>query len=135
MHVTPEFFALCVVALVAGLDRFGLLDRWKKKSAADAAAELAIAGETIRRIRAERNQAIEVARKLEQTRSLEPVLEQLHANAELQAQVLDRLVHHNGSFAHMEEALSTMGEGLKLVTGFIAGVVDLPVKHPSRGGS
>lgn len=129
--MSPEFIGLCVAGVFVALDRFGVLDRFKKKSPADAAAELAIAAETIRRLRDERNQALNVAAKLEQTRSLEPVLEQLHANAELQAQVLDRLIHHNGSFKHMEVSLGAIAEGLKLVTGFIVGVADLPA-NPER---
>lgn len=130
--MTPEFIALCIVGVVVGLDRFGVLDRFKKKSAVDAAGELAIAERTIERLREERNQARNERRRLEQTRSLEPVLEQLSENAKLQAQVLDRLVHHNGSFRHMEESLSEIHEGLRLLTGFIAGLVELPMT-PSKG--
>jgi DNA-binding Xre family transcriptional regulator len=134
MHVTPEFVAAAVVAAIVMLDRYTtLLDRFKKKSASDAAAELAISEQTISRLRDERNKALRAAQKLEQTRSLEPILEQLHANAELQASVLDRLIHHNGSFKHIEESLAEIREGLRLMTGFIAGVVELPIKPPAGG--
>lgn len=126
--MSPDFFALVLVAAVYGLDRFGLLDRWKTKSSADAAAELAIANRAIDRLRHERNQARDHAGKLEATRSLEPVLAQLEANAQLQKDVLERLVHHNGSFAHMESSMKELVESLKLLTGFIAGVVELPTR-------
>lgn len=124
--ISPDFVALVIAATIYALDRFGFLDRFKKKSASDAAAELAIANQTIERLRAERNHGREVNMRLEQTRSLEPVLAQLETNATLQEQVLERLVHHNGSFAHMEAAMNTLVESLKLLTGFIAGVVEFP---------
>lgn len=135
MHVSPEFIGLCVVAVVAALDRYGLLDRFKKKSAVDAAGELAIAERTIERLRDERNQARVERQKLAETRSLEPVLEQLNENAKLQAEVLDRLIHHNGSFKHMEESMGEIREGLRILTGFIAGVAEIPMRQGDRGGS
>jgi hypothetical protein len=125
--VNPTFIALVVGLTVAALERFTtVLDRFKKKSTVDAAAELAIANITIERLRHERNQAREEKLALETVRFVEPVLTQLQANAELQKDVLDRLVHHNGSFAHMEASMKELVESLKLLTGFIAGVVELP---------
>lgn len=127
MNLSPDFFALVVVAVVYMLDRLGMLDRFKRRSAADAAGELAIAEHTIARLRTERNEALQNAQQLQQTRSLEPILAALHANTELQAQVLDRLSHHNGSFKEMHEgmeeirtSLHLVTEGLRVVTGFIA---------------
>lgn len=134
MHlVSPEFIVAVVVGLVIALERYTtLLDRFKKKSPADAAAELSIASTTIQRLRAERNRALEIAAALEKTRSFEPVLAQLEANAELQKQVLDRLVHHNGSFAHMEASMQELVKSLQLLSGFIAGVVELPTRPPQE---
>jgi hypothetical protein len=132
--VSPDAVVAVVVGSVIALERYTpLLDRFKKKSAADAAAELAIADQTIHRLRDERNQALEVARELRGKTSLEPVIDQLAANAELQAQVLDRLIHHNGSFKHIEESLGEVRKGLQMLTGFIAGVVELPMKPPTSG--
>lgn len=130
--MSPDFVALCAVAVVFMLDRFSLLDRFKRKTVAESAAELTIAGSTIERLRGERNRALEAVRLLEQTRSLEPVLEQLHQNAQLQAQVLERLVHHNGAFKHMEESLRLIVEGMKALTGTIAELHDLPLTTPQQ---
>lgn len=130
--MSPDFVALCAVAVVFMLDRFSLLDRFKRKTVAESAAELTIAGSTINRLRSERNGALETVKRLEQTRSLEPVLEQLHQNAQLQAQVLERLVHHNGAFKHMEESLHLIVEGMKALTGTIAELHDLPLTTPQQ---
>lgn len=146
MGVSPDFVALVVLAVLGAGAYFGLWERLglKNRTVASAAAELDIANTTIDRLRHERNQAREQARQLEATRSLEPVLAQLSASAEIEKQVLDRLVHHNGSFAHMEasmkELIATireerqraraegqeMVESLKLLTGFLAGLAELP---------
>lgn len=134
MHVSPDAVVAVVVGSVIALERYTpLLDRFKRKSAADAAAELAISEQTIHRLRIERNQALATARELRGKTSLEPVIEQLQTNAELQAQVLDRLIHHNGSFKHLEESLGEVREGLRMLTGFIAGVVEIPLKPPAGG--
>lgn len=117
--------ALLVVALVYGLDRFGYLP--KRRTSSEAAAELDINARTIDRLSVDLNHAREQLLALEKTRSLEPVLTQLRQNAELQAQVLDRLVHHNGSFAHMERSLREISEGFKLMTGYIAGAVGVRI--------
>lgn len=131
MTVTPEFVALVVVGIIVGLDRFGLLDRFKRRTAVDSVGELAIADRKIRRLE---SQVAEMrAQKVELVEgALRPVLEQLGENARLQAQVLDRLVYHNGSFRHMERALGEIHEGLKMLTGFIAGIAELPTSSPPR---
>jgi len=133
MSVSPDFVALCVIGAIILANNLGLLERLgvKPQANAEAAAEIAIKDQTIERLRTERNRAREAATQLEATRSIEPVLEQLHANAALQKDVLDRLVHHNGSFAHMEASMKELVESLKLLTGFIAGIVELPQKERS----
>lgn len=60
---------------------------------------------------------------LERERSLVPVLDALEKNAQLQSKVLDRLAHHNGSFAHMEQAMGHIEESLRLIVGYIVASV------------
>lgn len=131
MHVSPDFVALCVVGVIILGNYLGLLDRLgiRNKSATDAAAELAIREATIERLVGERDKARAEKAELAATRSLEPVLAQLQAHADLQKQVLDRLVHHNGSFAHMETSMRELVESIRLLTGFVAGVLELPQKE------
>lgn len=50
--------------------------------------------------------------ELEQTRSMQPIVEALAKNSELQAQILERLANHNGSFRHMEDSLDTVRASL-----------------------
>lgn len=127
--MSPDAIALAAVAVLYLANALGLLERLGvRRTAADAAAELDIANRTIDRLRKERNQEHDRAQQLESTHSLTPVLAQLEAHATLQQQVLDRLVHHNGSFAHMEASMKELVESLKLLTGFIAGIVELPPK-------
>ena len=131
MHVTSDFVAVCVVGAVYLANILGLLDRLgiKNRSATEAAAELAIREATIERLVGERDKARDETNTLAATRSLEPIISQLAANAELEKQVLDRLVHHNGSFAHMEASMRELHEGLKMLTAFIAAALDLPQKE------
>jgi hypothetical protein len=124
--MNPTSIAVVVVAVIYLANAVGLLDRLgvKSRSASEADAEIAIRDRTIDRLAA-RNA------ELEATHSMTPVLEQLHQNAGLQAEVLDRLVHHNGSFRHMETSLREIAEGFKLMTGFIAGAVGVkPTGEP-----
>lgn len=127
-----------IVGAVAGAlwvaDRMGWLP--SKKSSADAAGELSIAEKTIKRLRGERDRERIRAEKLAQERTNEPVLEvlgeisrQLAQNAQSQSQVIDRLATHNGSFAHMEQSLDQLREGMRLLTGFIASIADIPVRE------
>lgn len=132
LPVTPGWVAAVIVLTVAALERYTtVLDRFKKQTTADAVAEISLKDQTITRLRHERNQAREEKQALETVRFVEPVLSQLQANAALQKDVLDRLVHHNGSFAHMESSMKELVESLKLLTGFIAGIVDLPQREKS----
>ena len=57
---------------------------------------------------------------LRQTRSLEPVLEQLARNSEIQTQTLDKLTSLNGGLAKVEEGLASTVEALKSVAGMVA---------------
>jgi hypothetical protein len=109
--------ALAFVALLYALDRFGYLP--KKKTPADSVAELEIRDMKIERLETE----------IAEWKANKPLLELLKQIAETNSHVMDRLVHHNGSFKHMEESLREIGEGLKLITGFIAGVLEIPVKE------
>jgi hypothetical protein len=67
--------------------------------------------------------------ELRATRTMEPILRLLQSNAQVQGQVLDRLVHHNGSFKHMEESFGEIHEALRLLTGFITGITDIPTRE------
>lgn len=125
--------AFIAALVIAGVDRMGLLDWIKPKSAADAVAELELRDRTIERLRTERNAALDKAAELQRTRSLEPILDQLAENSRLQAQVIDRLAAHNGSFAHMEKALGTVADGLKALMGTIAELHDIPLKNTPPG--
>lgn len=120
MSPLVELGAIVAVALVYALDRFGYLP--KRRTTEEAAAELKIKDQTIVRLRRERNEARDEKAVLVNVRFVEPVLAQMQDNAKLQAEVLDRLIHHNGSFKHMEESLGHIEEGLKMLTGFIAEV-------------
>jgi hypothetical protein len=140
MHATPEFIAAVIFAVGVLLDRYTtLLDRFKKKTPVDAGAELAIADRKIERLEAQVSELR--AQKLELVESaLHPVLEQLAENARLQSeasktngQILERLIHHNGSFKHVEDTLGHIDESFKLMTGFIAGLVELPLLPPNSG--
>lgn len=122
--------ALLVVGVIYALDRFGYLP--KKRSSSEAAAELEINARTIERLRVERNHAREQLHALEQTRSLEPLLDRIEHMADLESQVLDRLVAHNGSFKHMETSLREIAEGFKLMTGYIAGAIGVHTDEPPR---
>lgn len=133
---TVTAVAIVFALVIVGLDRFGLLDWIKPKSASDAEAELQIADRTIDRLRHERNEAITRANQLALERTNEPVLEvlsriadQLAQSADSQSDVLDRLARHNGSFAHMEASLGVVADGLKALMGTIAELHDLPMKE------
>jgi len=113
---SPDAVAVVVVGVVYFADRFGLLDRLGlRRTAQEAAAELEIRQQAIDRLRAERNEAREKVLKLERTHSLEPILDQMHANATLASEILDRLVHHNGAFAQMEKSLAAIAHGLDVI--------------------
>lgn len=131
-----------VIAVIVGvfivLDRIGLLERLKltRPSASAAVSELDLADRTIERLRGERNEARDKAAQLALERTNEPVLEVLHAIAEQlgqtaasQVEVLDRLAKHNGSFAHMEQAIADLSEGLKALLGTIAELHNIPLKE------
>jgi hypothetical protein len=126
--VNPTTIAVTVVAVLYLLNALGLLDRlgFKTRSAQDADAEISIRDRAIDRLHGELASVNARNAELEASRSMTPVLEQLKQSSELQAQVLDRLVHHNGSFRHMETSLREIAEGFKLMTGFIAGAVGVP---------
>lgn len=124
--ITVAVVAACYFANVLGLLEWA---KPTKKTATEAAAELSLKEQTIERLRRERNEARDEKAALANVQFIEPILTQLHENARLQSEVLDRLVHHNGSFKHMETSLREIAEGLKLATGFIAGLVDLPLRH------
>jgi len=123
--MNPTSIALTVVAILYLANALNLLDRLgvKSRTASEADAEIAIRDRTIDRLHDELTHVSARNAELEASRSMTPVLEQLQQNAGLQAQVLDRLVHHNGSFRHMETSLREISEGFKLMTGFIAGAV------------
>lgn len=131
--MSAEFVALVVVAALYLANSLGLLEAvgLKKKGSADAASELLIADRTNKRL-ADENRELRTAKIQLEQEALSPILTALHQNAELQGQVLDRLVHHNGSFKHMETALGEMAQGMKLLTGLIAGLHDLTVTPPER---
>lgn len=150
MIVAAASQAVTGYAVIAGvvllvLNQLGVLD-WlglKRKSAADAAAELEVSDRLAKRLRDERNHAREEVAQLALQRTNEPVLEllravaaQIEANADAQTQVIDRLAKHNGSFAHMEASLGTISEGLKALMGTIAELHGLPLTepHPRREG-
>lgn len=119
-QVQHEFGVLLLVALALVvaylLRRIGVLPFSPTESAAVDRADRA-EGEL-----AKANQRIG---ELEQTRSMKPIIEALQTNAELQAQVMDRLAHHNGSFQHVEKSLSLIEHSLQTLTGFIVGVAEL----------
>jgi hypothetical protein len=116
--------AVVIVGVAKVLDWFGWLP--KKKTAADAAGELEIADRRVVRLESQLADLKAQNAKLEATRSLEPLLALIQTNGEQQAQILDRLIHHNGSFRHMERSLGQVHESLKMLAGFIAGVADVP---------
>lgn len=139
-----QTLGIAIVAVVIfWADRMGWLP--SKQSPADAAGELSIAEKTIARLRHERNLEHERAEKLSQERTNEPVILLLHEisaqlaetakaqveNARAQAQVIDRLAKHNGSFAHMETGLGEVIESMRTLTGLIAELHDLPLKGRS----
>lgn len=115
--------ALVAAALFVVLDKLGLLERMRivRPKAADANAELDLAGRTIKRLEAENAQIR--AQKVELVEgALAPVLEQLKSvaglvgkAAELQTQTLDRLAQHNGSFKHMQESLLEIRDSLAFI--------------------
>lgn len=132
--INPTFIALVIAMTIAALERYTtLLDRFKKTSAVDAASELLIAD----RLNARKDAQIAELRaqkiKLEQE-ALSPILEQLRQNAELQAQVLDRLITNNGSFQHMQEAMAEITKGLQVVVGFITELHDIPLNLKGASG-
>lgn len=113
-----------VIGSFYGLDRIGILERLGivRPSASVAATELEISDRALERAKAR-------IHELEATRSLEPILaqitavsQQIGANAQIQSDVLDRLVHHNGSFAAMEKSLGHVEHSLGLLSGFIVGI-------------
>jgi hypothetical protein len=131
--------AIIIAAAILAFDRLGLLERFglRKRSSTDAAAELSIAEHTIARLRIERNAARIALQKLEQTRSLEPVVELIATVAGICEQTLDKLGNFNGSLRHIEEGLAETREGLadttegiRTLVGLIAELHDLPVTQP-----
>lgn len=135
-------WALIAAFVIAGLNMLGLLDWLKPKSAVDAAAELDIAEKSSLRLQVALDAAVARVKVLEQQRTNEPVLAVLaeisrqlaetakaqQLSAEQQVQVIDRLARHNGSFAHMEQSLAIVVEGLKALMGTIADLHDIPLK-------
>ena len=140
--------AILAAALILTLDRFGLLERFglvvKPKSTGDFESELKLADRKLVRLEAE-HAALQVkADTLEKERSITPVLttvavvlDLVEQSAHTQNKVLDKLVDFNGTLARLAEGLReateaqhTSTEALKLVTGLVIGVNDLPVKEP-----
>lgn len=141
MNVNAAADAAIVVGLVVvGLDRFGLLDWIKPKSAAETAAELELADRTVKRLEAKVSQRDSELAELRLQRTNEPVLERVAQVAEICAQTLSKLASFNGSLRHIEDGLGETRQGLhetveamKTLTGLIAELHDLPVSPRRRG--
>lgn len=137
--------AVLAAALLLGLDKFGLLERFglivKPKSVGDFEGELKLADRKIIRLEAEKQAAELKAQTLEKERSLEPVMqvvERVMTHVEVmvdsQGQVLDKLRSFNGTLAHLEDGLRdatdaqrSSTEAMKLITGLIVGAADPPL--------
>ena len=133
--------AVLLAAFVSAFDKFGLLERFglRKQSVVNAASELAIAAETIRRLTADLGAARSKASQLELERTNEPVLELIAKVMELSQATLEKLASFNGSLKHIEASLGdtrdgllTAAEGMKALTGTIAELHDLPLTEPRR---
>lgn len=132
--MTAELIALAVVGVGYGLDRFGVLPQrrstmyWRDRAESAEKAYVARDDEII---------------QLRQTRSLEPVIElvrdvavQVAESARLNQETLGKLGAFNGTLRHIQEGMADTRsglhdatEGLKLVTGLIAGALELPHQH------
>lgn len=126
---TLTAIAIIFAAIVVAFDRFGLLERLGvvKPKATEALDELQLSDRKVLRLQDEIAELRAQKVQLEQE-ALSPILELMKTNAELNAQVLQRLKHHNGSFAHMEETMHFVAEGMKALVGTIAELHDIPLK-------
>lgn len=115
-----------IIAVIFALDKLGFLERLGlvRPSAGVAASELEIADRALTRKDHDLGIAHARIRELERTRSQEVVLEQIIGVTKLQSEIFERLVHHNGSFAHVEGSLRVIEESLKTLSGYILAAND-----------
>lgn len=126
----PDFLIVVVVGIAAGLERYtSLLDRFRRRSAAEAAAEIAIVNLALDRVSDENERlrrATDITPILE---TLDNVVTALDRHSQMTEKMFAKIADMNGSLRHHGEAMKALADKLVLdeaARGLLQAAADRP---------